>query len=377
MHFIQWGTYFARPDVADFTKIRPYLDEVARNRAHLPATFGTWLASGVTTVVDMGGPLWTFDVRDESRRLGAAAPDVLVAGPLISTEARPALDVTGDPPILKVTTEDEAERAALRGLERNPDVRKFLFIYHRGDDLAAQERLVRRVAQVAHSHGVRLAVHAMELDVAKAALRAGADILVHSIEDAEIDDELVALARANHATYTPTLFVMLGYALALSNRWHPTPEEERFADPQLLADLGPLDRLPQAALPSVVTQMTAHPPPAEPSAIGAHNLLRMWREGFLVTVGTDAGNIGTLHGPSYFRETALMAAAGLSPKDVLRAATVNGATLIKREKELGDVRAGMVADLVVLRADPLADVKNLAAIDAVVKDGEVVGQIRR
>jgi imidazolonepropionase-like amidohydrolase len=88
-------------------------------------------------------------------------------------------------------------------------------------------------------------------------------------------------------------------------------------------------------------------------------------------MGTDAGNIGTLHGPSVFREMALMREAGMTPFEVLRAATVNGARAMRRERDLGTIAPGKLADFVLLDADPMASVDNLSRIDRVVKDGRV------
>src|SRR5207237_3390947 len=82
VHFFQSGNLYTRPDVADFTRAVPYATEVARNRARLPATFKVWLASGVTGVVDIGGPFWNFEMREIALKT-AAAPRVAVAGPLI------------------------------------------------------------------------------------------------------------------------------------------------------------------------------------------------------------------------------------------------------------------------------------------------------
>src|SRR5438270_10533757 len=83
VHFFQSGNLYTRPDVPDFNAVVPYLDEVARNKARLPATFRIWLASGVTRGIDIGGPYWNFEVRDAARK-SAAAPRVAAAGPLVS-----------------------------------------------------------------------------------------------------------------------------------------------------------------------------------------------------------------------------------------------------------------------------------------------------
>src|SRR5439155_13568079 len=136
-----------------------------------------------------------------------------------------------------------------RDLERNPDFIKVWSIHQKGDDLAAQEAFVKAAGDAAHARGVRLAVHATELGVAKASLRAGADFLVHSVEDEPVDEEFLALAKKNRALYCPTLFVIQGYRYALSNTWQPTEAERRLADPQILAAMTDLRETPQEKVP--------------------------------------------------------------------------------------------------------------------------------
>ena len=91
-------------------------------------------------------------------------------------------------------------------------------------------------------------------------------------------------------------------------------------------------------------------------------------------MGTDAGNIGTLHGPAVFREMAMMVEAGLTPLEVLRSATTNGARALGMEDQVGAIAAGRLADLVVLDADPLEDISNSSRIRLVIKGGAVVAE---
>src|SRR5204863_1546630 len=253
-----------RPDVADFNAWMPYAKEVERNKARLPATFKVWLASGVTSVVDIGGPFWNFQMRDAAVR-SPAAPRVAVAGPLISMVDRVKLGL-GDPPIVRITSADAARALVRRELERKPDFIKVWFIHQKGDDLAAQEVIVKAAGDAAHAGRARLAVHATELIVAKASLRAGADFLVHSVEDEAVDEEFLALAKRNRALYCPTLFVRLGYRYALSNTWQPTEAERRLADPQILAAMGDLARIPPEKRPERVVKAMANPPAPNVSA---------------------------------------------------------------------------------------------------------------
>ncbi len=368
VHFFQSGNLYTRPDVADFTALVPYAQEVARNKARLQATFEVWLASGVTSVIDVGGPFWNFAVRDAANA-SAAAPRVEATGPLISMVARPQLELD-DPPIIKVESADAARALVARELPHHPDFIKVWFIHQQGEDLAAQEAIVAATAEAAHAAHIRLAVHATELDTAKAALRAGADYLVHSVFKEPIDDELVQLVLAHHALVCPTLFVTSGYPLALSNQWQATPDEQRLADPQILATMHDLDHIPADKLPPRVAKLVADKQPVPPPTVAMQNLAKLEAAGVTIVMGTDAGNIGTLHGPSVFREMALMQAAGLTPLQVLRSATTNGAKAMGRD-DLGAIAPGKLADLVLLDADPLADVASFSHAVRVVKGGVV------
>jgi imidazolonepropionase-like amidohydrolase len=207
--------------------------------------------------------------------------------------------------------------------------------------------------------------------VAKAALRAGARYLVHSVEDEPIDDEFIALAKRNDVIYCPTLFVRLGYGYALSDTWKPTPVEARLADPQILAALSGIAKMPEAEWPPLVQRlMRARAEPKLPPVLYA-NLRRMRDAGITIAMGTDAGNIGTVHGPSVFREMKLMQEAGLTTLEVLKSATVGGARALRLENDAGTIAPGKYADLVVLDADPLADLDNLSRIHRVLKGGRV------
>ncbi len=88
-------------------------------------------------------------------------------------------------------------------------------------------------------------------------------------------------------------------------------------------------------------------------------------------MGTDAGNPLTLHGPAVYLEMEALQEAGLTPLEVLTAATRNGALAMGREGDLGTVERGKLADLVVLDADPTADIRNARRVALVVRGGEV------
>ncbi len=126
VHFFQSADLFTRPDGADFNSVRPYKDEVAWIKSHLDDTFARYIRCGITSVVDVGGPMWNFEVRKKANAT-AKAPRVAVAGPLISSVSREKLDL-GDPPIVKIDTPDQARKFVRKLAEQKPDLVKIWYI---------------------------------------------------------------------------------------------------------------------------------------------------------------------------------------------------------------------------------------------------------
>jgi imidazolonepropionase-like amidohydrolase len=100
----------------------------------------------------------------------------------------------------------------------------------------------------------------------------------------------------------------------------------------------------------------------------------MDRSGVNILAGTDAsgGFIGLIPGRSLYYELVLLVKAGLTPLEVLRAATLNSARFLGKEKEIGTVERGKPADLVLLDANPLDQITNTQKIAAIVEDGRYI-----
>src|SRR4029453_7409788 len=96
-----------------------------------------------------------------------------------------------------------------------------------------------------------------------------------------------------------------------------------------------------------------------------NNLRKVADAGLLVVAGTDTSVAGVLMGISSQMELVLVVEAGLTPAEALRAATVNAARMLGRDKEQGTVEAGKLADLVVLDAAPLEDIRNDTASQSI------------
>jgi len=363
IHFFQSGGAYTRPDILDLRAVRAYEDERQAIKDDLPDLLRRTLRSGITAVVDMGGPLWNFEAREQAQKT-VYAPRVAVAGPLISTVSRPQLEA-GDPPIIRAESPDAARELVREQLEKKPDLIKVWFIVMPDQKMDATVKMLRAVVDESHRAGVRVAVHATEVESARAAVTAGAEILVHSIHDAVVDDALVAQMKERGTILVPTLAVMEGYAEVLGNSADLTEFERRFGDPAVIASF---DEVP-AAPPQAEERITRL---RERTPIMVENLKKLFAAGVHIAAGTDAGNIGTLHGVSFHHELDHMVKAGLTPRDVLLSATRDAARVFAKEPESGTLEEGKLADLLVLDADPLADISALQRIHRIVKGGAVM-----
>ncbi len=369
VHFDQSAGLFTRPDLLDLRSVRSYAAEVARTRQRLPQTLLRYLWSGVTGVVDMGGPMWTFDLRD-ANRASPDAPSIVVTGPLISTEPDPQLE-SADPPVIAVETASDARQTVQRIVERGSDLIKILFLYHPFDDFDHYAALVEATIAESHRLGLRVAVHATELATARAGVESGADILVHSVEDQPVDDAFITLLKARDLIYIPTLLVTEGYDEVFGQAVSLSEIEQRLGDPEAIGSWEELSRISPDSIAGGV-------PPATLLSMRPTeflNLQRLYAAGVRIAAGSDAGNIGTLHGPALHREMELMAEAGMRPLDVLVAATQNAAAVMGRSRETGTLEKGKAADLVLLDADPTLDIRNTQKIFKVMQAGEWIADI--
>jgi len=308
--------------------------------------------------------MWSLDLRD-SANADPYGVRVSAAGPLISTVADPKLE-SADPAVRLMETPEDAQRLVQQIAERKPDLIKILFIHDRADDLDRQTGLVQAAISESHHLGLRVAVHATELATAKAALEAGADILVHSVEDRRIDSEFLSMLKARKAFYIPTLLVTERYDAALSGAIKLSEMERQLGDPDVIGSWGELSRISPDKIPGGI-------PPAILLASRPTEFLNLQilsAADLPIAAGTDAGNIGTLHGPSLHREMELMVEAGMRPFDVLLAATRNAAGVMGRETEVGTLEKGKVADIVLLHADPVRDIRNTQKIFKVMRAGK-------
>ncbi|MBI3447471.1 MAG: amidohydrolase family protein [Acidobacteria bacterium] len=369
VHFSQTGWADGRPDSIDLREQFPYEQLQAKLRGDPGRFLRSYVCSGVTSVFDVGGYPWTWDLRARAEA-DTASPHVAAAGPLLTTLDH-WLNLPAERQFIYLA-DPNAAREGVRYLSAHAtSAVKVWFIDNTARGFDEMAGAVRAAGEEARARHLPLIVHATGLKEAKASLGAGANLLVHSVWDLPLDDEFIDLAKRNGTIYCPTLTVIDGYYRMYQSvlSGNPPPVD----DPGQCVDAETLDHVastPKAAAGKVDAAALARFANREAMRdTMAANLRRVRDAGIPIAMGTDAGNPLTLHGPSVFGEMEAMEAAGMTPAEVLRASTLGGATAMGRAKDLGTVEAGKAADLLVVAADPLVTVRNLRQMRYVVRGG--------
>ena len=369
VHFSQTGWVDGRPDALDLRDRYPYAQVEADLHAQPERLYRCYLCSGVTSVFDVGGYPWTLELQERTAR-STTAPRVVAAGPLLST-----IDFWLNLPDQRqfiYMSDEAAVRAAVRAHKAwgAAAIKVWYIMPPQPPDTARVSALVHAAGDEARKVGLPLIVHATGLWEAKDAVRAGARVLVHSVWSAPVDDEFLTLVRRQGTIYVPTLTVPDGYRQVSARRFERDRQPLACVDPATRVKALATDTVARAQRLSAAAVDERAARTARNLAQGLANLKRVHDAGIPVALGTDAGNPLTLHGASVFMELEAMQAAGLAPRDVLISAT-RTAAIASGLDSTGTVAAGSVADLVVLDADPLADVRNVRRIALVVRRGEI------
>jgi len=245
-----------------------------------------------------------------------------------------------------IDTADQARQAVQELADKNVDIVKIWVDDRDGQYPKLTPELYGAVIDEAHAHDLRVTAHIFTLEDAKGLLRAGIDAFAHGVRDRDIDDEFVRMVDEH-----PALVLVPN----LPGRGVP-------------ADVSWLEGGVSAEQFAALQKQSAAENPAAQAAFGiqARNLKRMSDEGVFVALGSD-GN--TPWGPHQEMED--MVIAGMSPADVLVAATGHGAEFLRLD-EAGTIETGKSADFIVLEANPLDDITNTRRIESVYMRGEAV-----
>ena len=220
----------------------------------------------------------------------------------------------------------------------------------------------RAIIDQAHKHGISVAAHMWYQSDALALAEAGVDVLAHNVRDRDVDAAFVGELKRRNVAVIPTLSKeVAAYVYESTPDFFSDPFFLRHADRQQMAEVS--DPAFQEAV-----RKTPHTNAAkEALAQASRNLKKLADGGVTIAMGTDTGPQRQFRWPGYFEqlELELMVKAGLTPMQVLVAATGNAARAMKLDADLGTLQPGKWADFLVLNANPLADIRNTREIDAV------------
>ncbi|MEO8763002.1 MAG: amidohydrolase family protein [Ginsengibacter sp.] len=224
------------------------------------------------------------------------------------------------------------------------------------------------IIKEAHSKGIRVASHLYYLEDARRLVDAGLDIIAHSVRDAEIDDTLIAAMKKNKVMYIPTLSLdEFAYAFEGSPGWINDPFFKAALEP------GVFEMITRESYKDRVRKDPKTPKEKAALQIAMKNVVKLYRAGVLVALGTDSGAMPIrVQGFSEHMEMELYVAAGLTPMEAIKIATQNGTRLLHIDNERGSLQVGKKADFIVLDANPLDNIRNTHAINSVWKNGEKV-----
>ena len=294
---------------------------------------------GVTAVASLGqdtGDL-AFQVRDETipnaARLRTAGRGLTMPEPGRT-----------DAPYW-VSTVPEARKAVQELAVRKVDIVKIWVDDRNGQYKKLTPDLYTPIIEEAHKNGLRVTAHIFALDDAKGLLRAGLDAFAHGVRDKDIDDEFVSMVRQRPAVVlVPNL-----------------------PDRGVVAEFGWLgNSLSAGEVQKLQAASTNRPAAQQTFGIQARNLAKLNAAGMKIALGTD-GNVAWAH---HF-EMEDMVATGMTPAQVITAATRNAAEFLKLA-DMGTVAVGKSADFLVLDANPLDDIKNTRRIADVYMRGSAV-----
>lgn len=334
------GLISAHSHVSDVNGMQPR----AYTEANTLRQLGVFARYGVTSVWSLGGEQApAFKIRDAQQTASLDRARIWVAGDVITA-----------------STPDEARKRVAEVAAMKPDIIKIRVDDNLGTTPKMAPAVYRAVIDEAHARKLRVAAHIFYLADAKDLVRAGVDVIAHSVRDREVDEEFINLMRARNIPYCPTLTRELStFVYESTPVFFKDPFFLTEADPAVVASLNdPARQQAMRASKSAQGYKAALP-------IASRNLKRAADMGVTIAMGTDTGpSPERFQGYFEHLEMEMMVQAGMSPAAVLRSATT-GAAETMRAPGVGALAPGAWADLVVLDRDPRQDIKNTRSIASV------------
>lgn len=326
---------------------------------------------GVTTVISLGmNKDLGYKLRSQQEIGNEPGATLLTAGR--------GIGVPGGMPPVKVGSDQlyrpanaEQARAAVRDMgTHSPNLIKIWFDDDHGKYPRPDPAVAAAVIDEAHRLNLRVAAHVYTLADAKQMLKAGVDILAHSVRDQELDADTVSSIKSNKTYYIPTLEMeQAAYVFAEQPALLSSPFLKNHLDPALEKEL---------TSSSYVKKIEKDPATAvhkKALQIAQANVRKLKTATAMIAFGTDSGaNPYRIPGWAEHQELQLMVEAGMTPAEAIHSATQVNAEMLKLEAKTGTIAVGKQADLLVLDANPVDNITNTQKINAVFHNGRKVSR---
>ena len=321
-----------------------------------------FLYSGFTGVFDAGNdPDYVFPLRARERAGEIVSPRLYATGGVVTA---PGGHGSG-PGAALIDSWPEAIPQLEAFIARKPDMAKFTFDEHgwgtRPLIPLLDVEVMAKAARYFNEHGIRTTVHISHEYRARQAIAAGLNTLAHPIIQGPVSESFVQLMASTKTPMASTLTIGEGYSRLVE---HPEfldqPLYVAVYEPALIARLKTTVRDEYAKRPWTTWMKVMTP-------VAQENLRLIHAAGGVITLGSDQSS-----GPASQRELQLMVNGGIPALAAIRIATLNAAIFMGKERDLGSVEEGKVADLVLLSADPVQDIRNTERIEMVIKGGVVI-----
>jgi imidazolonepropionase-like amidohydrolase len=323
---------------------------------------------GVTSIMSLGvNRDMIFDIRQEQRDGKLDGATVFTAGRGIGVpNGAPPLPAAPDQ-VYRPSTPDEARQDVRESSGHHVDMIKIWVDDVFGKYPQMDPATYAAVINEAHKSHTRVAAHVFYLADAKALINDGLDVIAHSIRDQEVDSAVITAMKEHHVIYIPT-FTVDESSFAFAE--HPEWLQDKF-----LADALTPEERTNFGTEAYRERVKADPNTAKTKAalqIGLKNLKRLSDAGVEIAMGTDSGAMpARVAGWAEHHELEMMVRAGLTPMQALVDATAHSANVCGAT-DRGTLETGKRADFLVLKADPLVDIRNTRAIEAVWHNGKQV-----
>lgn len=331
-------------------------------RERIEANLNTFLYFGVTTVRSIGTDREAgIAVRNAERAGNLFTARLFTAGRGFTAPGGHPSQEVGDI-ARQVDSPEEARRQVAELASQQVDAIKIWVDTLGGKQPKIKPAVMQAILEEARKYNIPVTAHIATLADVQFLVANGAAGFLHMISDTEdIPQDFLAQLRNLQIVFAPTLVIQeLGWLY----QQHP----ERLDDPDVKRSV---DADVIAACKSYVA---AHPSPGMSSRfpIDLRNTHRMAEAGVPIAVGSDGGAAMDFPGLMTHRELELLVQAGLTPMQVIVAATRNGALALRKLDDFGTIEPGKRADLLLLSANPTEDVRNLRKIDRILLDGRWV-----